>query len=197
MIDYALSFYNNYTIIFYVLLTVTVILEWPITILTLALLAPKFWFSFLLIYSFWFIWEFFWDLAHYFVWRFFEKNLLSNKKYKVFEKIEKKLENHSLFDQIIVIKYIPPITSIWLLYLGFNKTNLITFIKNIIVFAWLNSLIITFIWFNFWILIKDRQEFEYIIIWIMISLLILYLTLKIISSFIIKKYLNGNNKQNS
>jgi hypothetical protein len=58
-------------------------------------------------------------------------------------------------------------------------------------------LIITFIWFNFWILIKDRQEFEYIIIWIMISLLILYLTLKIISSFIIKKYLNGNNKQNS
>lgn len=196
MIDYALHFYNNYTIIFYVLLTVTVILEWPITILTLALLAPKFWFSFLLIYSFWFVWEFFWDLAHYFVWRFFEKNLLSNKKYKVFEKIEKKLENHSLFDQIIVIKYIPPITSIWLLYLGFNKTNLITFIKNIIVFAGLNSLIITFIWFNFWILIKDKQEFEYIIIWIMISLLILYLALKLVTSFIIKKYLNGN-KQNT
>ena len=196
MIDYALHFYNNYTIIFYVLLTVTVILEWPITILTLALLAPKFWFSFLLIYSFWFIWEFFWDLAHYFVWRFFEKNLLSNKKYKVFEKIEKKLENHSLFDQIIVIKYIPPITSIWLLYLGFNKTNLITFIKNVTIFALLNSLIITFIWFNFWILIKDKQEFEYIIIWIMVSLLILYLTLKIITSFITKKYLNGN-KQNT
>ncbi|MFA5916609.1 MAG: hypothetical protein WC850_00055 [Candidatus Gracilibacteria bacterium] len=197
MIDYALSFYNNYTIIFYVLLTVTVILEGPITILTLALLAPKFGFSFLLIYSFGFIGEFFGDLAHYFVGRFFEKNLLSNKKYKVFEKIEKKLENHSLFDQIIVIKYIPPITSIGLLYLGFNKTNLITFIKNIIVFAGLNSLIITFIGFNFGILIKDRQEFEYIIIGIMISLLILYLTLKIISSFIIKKYLNGNNKQNS
>jgi hypothetical protein len=196
MIDYALSFYNNYTIIFYILLTITVVLEWPITILTIALLAPKFWFSFLLIYLFWFIWEFFWDLAHYFVWRFFEKNLLNNKKYKVFEKIEKKLENHSLFDQIIVIKYIPPITSIWLLYLGFNKTNLITFIKNIIVFALLNSLIITFIWFNFWILIKDKQEFEYIIIWIMISILILYLALKLVTSFIIKKYLNGN-KQNT
>jgi hypothetical protein len=57
-------------------------------------------------------------------------------------------------------------------------------------------LIITFIWFNFWILIKDKQEFEYIIIWIMVSLLILYLTLKIITSFITKKYLNGN-KQNT
>lgn len=191
MLDYALSFYNNYTVIFYILLVITVILEGPITILTLSLLAPKFWFSFLIIYSFWFIWEFFWDLAHYAVWRFFKKSFSKDKNYSVFEKVESKLINHSLFDKIVVIKYFPPVTSIWLIYLWFIKTNIYKFIKNILVFSILNSLIITRVWFNFWILIKDKQSFEYIIIWIMLCLLFLYIIFKFISSYIVKKYLNG------
>lgn len=192
MLDYALSFYQNYTIIFYILLIVTVIFEWPITILFLSILSQKFGFSFWFIFFIWFIWEFFWDLLHYVLGRIFHKNISNSKKYEFFEKVKVKLAYHSLFDKIIVIKYIPPITSIWLIYLGLTKVDFYKFVKNVIVFATINSLIITSIWFNFWLLLKDRYDFEYIIIWVMLSLLMLYLTFKLISTYISKKYLNGN-----
>gem|GEM_PF-1185246 len=41
MIDYALNFYNNFTFIFYILLLVALVLEGPITILTLSLFASR------------------------------------------------------------------------------------------------------------------------------------------------------------
>jgi membrane protein DedA with SNARE-associated domain len=132
MIDFALNFYNNYIIIFYILLVVAVILEWPITILILSLLSPKFWLSFLFVFFFSFLWEFFWDLLHYFIWRFFKKNIFKDKNYKLLENIEKKIEKRSLLDKLIVIKYTPPITSIWLIYMWFQKINLKKFTKDIV-----------------------------------------------------------------
>lgn len=191
MLDYALQFYNNYTIIFYILLIIAVILEWPITILTLSLISPKFWFSFSLIYIFSILWEFFWDLLHYFLWRFFKTNIFKNKNYILFEKIEKKLEKHSLFDKLVVIKYSPPITSIWLLYMWFQKISIKKFILNVILFSLLNWLIITFIWFYFWQYFLNESDFKYLIMWILFCFLFVFLIIKLISYYLVKNILNG------
>jgi membrane protein DedA with SNARE-associated domain len=190
MLDYALNFYNNYTTIFYILLVVSVIIEGPITILTLSFLAPKFWFSFILIYFFSFIWEFTWDLIHYFIWRYFKKNIFKDKNFKLLEKIENKLKYHSLFDKLIVIKYTPPITSIGLIYLWFQKVKLKRFIQNVVVFSLFNWILITFIWYYFWILFVNNSDLKYIIIWFMLSFLIIYFLSKIIASYFVKKILN-------
>lgn len=180
MLEYAISFYNNYTIIFYLLLVTAVIVEWPITILTLSMLAPKLEIPFLVIYVLAFSWEFFWDLLHYVIWRFFKKNILKNKSFKTLEKAEEKLKNHSLFDKLIVIKYTPPITSIWLLYLWFNKTDFKEFSKYIFLISLFNWIVISFIWLNFWVFLKDNANLEYILMWIMFSLVILYLSMRVI-----------------
>jgi hypothetical protein len=190
MIEYALQFYNNYTIIFYCILLVAVIFEWPIIILTLSLLAPKFWFTFIFICVFSLLWEFWGDLLHYFIWRVFKRNIFSDKNFSIFSKIEKKLENHSLMDKLIVIKYTPPITSIGLIYLWFQKTDFRSFVKNWFILAVFNAIIITSIWYNFWLLIKDKNDFEYLIMWLMLTFLIFYMLVKITSSYLIKKILN-------
>lgn len=190
MLDYALHFYNNYTVIFYILLIITVILEWPITILTLSLLSTTFWFSFIFVYIFAIIWELFWDILHYILWRFFKQNIFKNKNFEILERTEEKLKNHSLFDKLIVIKYTPPITSIWLIYLWYNKVDFKKFLKNIVIFSFLNWFLITFIWFYFWKYFVNKDDFKYLIIWLLFSFLLLYFLIKIISSYFIKKVLN-------
>lgn len=191
MLEYSLHFYNNYTLLFYIWVILAVIIEWPITILILSILATRINLSFFYVYAFAFFWEFLWDILHYLVWRFLKKNIVKDKEFELFEKIEKKLINHSLFDKLIVIKYTPPITSIWLLYLGFQKTNFKKFLINITVFSTFNSLIITLIWYYFWAYFADKNELKYIIIWIMFGFLLLYLLIKIISYYFVKHILNG------
>lgn len=191
MLEYSLLFYNNYTFLFYIWIILAVIIEWPITILILSILATKINLSFFYVYAFAFFWEFLWDILHYFVWRFFKKNIVKDKEFKIFEKIEKKLVNHSLFDKLIVIKYTPPITSIWLLYLGFQKTNFKEFLINITIFSTFNSLIVTLIWYYFWAYFANKNELKYIIIWIMFGFLLLYLLIRVISYYFVKNILNG------
>lgn len=190
MLEYALAFYNNFTIIFYILLIIAVIFEWPIVILTLSLLAPKFWFSFFFIYFISIVWEIFWDLLHYFVGRFFKKNIFKDKKFLLFEKIEKKLEKHSLFDKLLVIKYTPPITSFWLIYMWFQKINAKKFINTVIIFSLFNWLIITSIWYHFWKYFISTDDLKFLIFWLLFSFLIVYFVIKIISSYLIKNILN-------
>lgn len=191
MLDYALQFYQNYIIIFYILLIIWVILEWPIIILTLSLLAPKFGLTFLFICLFSFIWEFIWDILHYIIWRFFKKNILKEKNFSLFKKFEKKLEHHSLMDKLIVIKYTPPITSIWLIYLWFQKTHFKKFLKNGAILAIFNAILITSIWYNFWKYFVIQDDFKYLIIWLMLCFLILYMSVKVTTNYLIKKILNA------
>ncbi len=192
MFDYAFSFYNDYTIIFYFLLFIAVIVEGPITILLFSLVAKKLWVNFFTIFIFAFLWEFIWDLLHYIVWRFFSIDIFKNKKIKVLEKINTQLDKHSLLDKLIVIKYTPPITSIWLIYMWFKKIKLKQFLKYVSIFAIFNGLLITSIWYNLWYLFKDTENFWYFIILLFISLLIFYFLIKNISKFIIKKIYEQN-----
>ncbi|MDD3144611.1 MAG: VTT domain-containing protein [Candidatus Gracilibacteria bacterium] len=190
MLDYALHFYNNYTVIFYILLIITVILEGPITILTLSLLSTTFGFSFIFVYIFAIIGELFGDILHYILGRFFKQNIFKNKNFEILERTEEKLKNHSLFDKLIVIKYTPPITSIGLIYLGYNKVDFKKFLKNIVIFSFLNGFLITFIGFYFGKYFVNKDDFKYLIIGLLFSFLLLYFLIKIISSYFIKKVLN-------
>jgi len=190
MIDYALNFYNNFTFIFYILLLVALVLEGPITILTLSLFASRLWFSFIFIYFLAFLWEFLWDLLNYSIWRFFKKNLFKNKNFIVFENIEKKIETHPLFDKIIVIKYTPFVVAIWLMYLWFQKINIKEFMKNISLLALIDSFAITFIWFHLWKFLIAKDDFKYIIFWLMLSFLIIFFLFRIITFYFVKRIIN-------
>lgn len=190
MFDYALTFYDNHLLLFYLFLIIAVILEWPITILAFSLIAVKFKISFFEVFIFSFIWEFFWDLLHYTIWRFFIWNIFKYKNFSILKKIQKKLKNNSLFEQLLVIKYTPIITNIWLLYLWYKKTNLIVFIKTVSIFAIINGIIITSIWFNFWYLFKDKSDFDYFIVLLFLAFLLFYFLIKIISKYVIKNFIN-------
>jgi len=186
MLDYAIHFYNSYTILFYIFLVIAVILEWPITILALSLLSWKLWIGFFTILIFAFIWDFVWDLLHYIVWRFF-KNKILKKDFSLVQKVENKLKWHSLIDKLIVIKYTPPITSLWLLYLWYAKTNFKQFIKAGVIISIISSIFITSIWYNFWYLFKDENDFRYLIILLFLSFVVFYFLLRVITKYLIKK----------
>ncbi len=193
MIDYALNFYDNYTFISYILLLIAVVIEGPITILTLSLFASRLWFSFILIYFLAFLWEFLWDLLNYSIWRFFKKNIFKDKKFIIFENIEKKIENHPLFDKIVVIKYTPFVVAVWLMYLWFQKTNIKEFMKNISLLALIDSFAITFIWFHLWKFLIDKSDFKYIMFWVMLSFLIIFFLFRTITSYFVKRIINEKN----
>lgn len=190
MLDYALQFFNNYTILFYLILTIAVIIEWPVTILGLSLVAPVLWIHYFTILFFAFVWELFWDIGHYLIWKFAKKTFFKKEKYHRIEKLEHKLQRHSLFDKLLIIKYTPPITSIGLMYLWFNKISLKEFIKNDIILIIISSIFITLIWYNSGFLFKDKNNFIYLIMALSISLTLFYFWTKHISKYFIKKITN-------
>jgi len=186
MLDYAIHFYYTHKVFFYILLLVLVILEGPVIILSLSFLAVKFHFSFLDIYIFAFLWDFLWDLWHFLFWRFFSVKILK-KDFSLVQKIDKKLKNHSLLDKLIVIKYTPPITSLGLIYLWFSKISFKNYIKNSFYISVFSAFFITFIWYNFWYLFKDKDNLVYLIFWSFLSFVVFYFLFKIITKYIIKK----------
>ena len=132
------------------------------------------------------VWDFIWDLLHYIVWRFF-KNKILKKDFSLVQKVENKLKWHSLIDKLIVIKYTPPITSLWLLYLWYAKTNFKQFIKAGVIISIISSIFITSIWYNFWYLFKDENDFRYLIILLFLSFVVFYFLLRVITKYLIKK----------
>lgn len=190
MIDYIINFHETYLILSYFLIIVIVVLEWPIFLIFLSLSASKLgiWYFEILLFSF--IGDFFWDLLHYFFWHFFKIKIMKNKNWNKLVKINKKLEWYPLFDKLIVIKYTPPITSVWLLYLGFSNVRFKNFIKNDFIIVFVSSIIISSIAYNFWVIFKDVDDFKYLIMIIFLTFMILYFTIKILSKYIIKKITN-------
>lgn len=186
MFEYILHFYTNYTVLFYILLTITVILEWPITILALSLVAPTLSINFFIILLFSFLWEFLWDTLHYLFWKFFKTKVLK-KDFSIIKKIEERLKWHNLMDKLIVIKYTPPITSLWLLYLWYTKTDFKIFLKKDIVLCLFSAVFITSIWYNFWHLFKNQTDLKYLIILFFLSFIVFYFLFRTFTKYLIKK----------
>lgn len=186
MLDYAIAFYNNHIILFYLLLILTVIIEWPITILAISLVSSRLWIGFLEILFFSFIWDFAWDMIHYIVWKFFKSKILKND-FSLVQKTQERLKGHSLLDKLIVIKYTPPITSIWLIYLWYINTNFKKFLKNDFLLCVFSSIFITSIWYNFWHIFRNQDDFKYLIIGLFLSFVVFYVLLKIFTKYLINK----------
>lgn len=193
MLEYILHFYTNYTILFYILVVIIAIIEWPIIILALSLVAWKLWFSYFLLYSISFLWDFIWDMIHYWVWRFFSKRYENKQEFKILQDMNKKLEGHSLFDKLIVIKYTPPITSIWLIYLWYKEKNIWKFMKNDAWIVIFNALFITAIWYHFWNMFVNNDDFTYFMMLFFFSLALFYIWLKFITKYLIKKIYDDKN----
>lgn len=194
MLEFAISFYENYTIFFYILAIIAVILEWPLTVLAISsFLAPKYGISFFWIFLLAFIWDFFWDLLHFYIWRFW-KNIHSKiEKNKNFWKIIQKIDNYSITDKIILIKYTPPITSIWLIYLWATKMKLKNFLKIDILFCLISSFVVSIIWYFLWKWLQNETNISKIIFIVWIWIIFTYFIFKISFKIITKKIEDKNN----
>ena len=189
-INYAITFYENYKIIFYLIIFIAVILEWPITVLSLAIFAPKLGIWFPTIFLFAFLWDFLWDSLHFFVWRFVKWIVLKNKNFSKAENLFKKIENYSFFDKLIVIKYTPPITSIWLLYMWFTKI----WVKEFLLKNWVLCLSSAIILSSLWIFIGEKfADNKNILIYLFIAIWAILITVYFLSKLIIKIVNKKNN----
>lgn len=158
MLDFALWLYNNHHVLFLMIIICTVILEGPITILLLSIAAPTLWLAFWEIFIFSMIGEIWWDVLHYTVGRL-SKNAFrkhKNQKKSQFQKFEKYERSLSLFEKILIIKYTPPITSIGLLYLGFQHTDFKKFFLYSSIFSLINGTIFVSLGYFFW-----NKNFKY------------------------------------
>lgn len=189
-INYAITFYENYKIIFYLIIFIAVILEWPITVLSLAIFAPKLGIWFPTIFLFAFLWDFLWDSLHFFVWRFVKWIVLKNKNFSKAENLFKKIENYSFFDKLIVIKYTPPITSIWLLYMWFTKI----WVKEFLLKNWVLCLSSAIILSSLWIFIGEKfADNKNILIYLFMAIWAILITVYFLSKLIIKIVNKKNN----
>ena len=189
-INYAITFYENYKIIFYLIIFIAVILEWPITVLSLAIFAPKLGIWFPTIFLFAFLWDFLWDSLHFFVWRFVKWITLKNKNFSKAENLFKKIENYSFFDKLIVIKYTPPITSIWLLYMWFTKI----WVKEFLLKNWVLCLTSSIILSSIWIFIGEKfADNKNILIYLFMAIWVILITVYFLSKLIIKIVNKKNN----
>lgn len=126
MLEFALWFYQNYFFIFYLLLAIAVLLEWPIVIFTLTMLATKLGISLSMIFFLSIFGDFGGDLLHFLIGKYGRK-LIKNKKKRIssgkIRKVKAKVDDYPLLEKLIIIKYTPPITSIGLLYLWSTKLS--------------------------------------------------------------------------
>lgn len=187
MIDFAISFYNDYLVLFYLIIIIAVILEWPIVILTLTLLSAKLEIPFFVLIILALIWDFGWDLLHFFTWKIFHKKFEKSKKFKKFENFKEKIDNFPFFEKLIVIKYTPPITSIWLIYLWLNWEKTWNFIKYDFPISTFSSFLVLFIWHNFWQYFKNTDNFTYFFLAVWFAIFLLILSTKLIAKYILKK----------
>lgn len=169
-----------------------VIIEWPITILVLSLSASKLGLSFEFLFMLSIFGDLWGDIIHYVIWMYSQKKIAKykkeNNKYLVW--IEKKLHDKSLLDMLIVIKYFPPVTSLWLLFIWYKRTDFKKFllINGTIVLA--NSLFIVTIGYFFGHYFLNSTSISHFITGVMISFAVIYFTIKYVKRFIVKKITN-------
>lgn len=192
MLEYAISFYNNFTILFYLIITIAVILEWPIVILTLILVSSKLGLPFYTIFILAFIWDFWWDLIHFLVWKFTKNFFLKKKKFQKIENLNKKIEKLSLIEKLLIIKFTPPITIIWLVYLWASKISLFELIKKDFFICIFSSTLIVLIWTKFWEYFKNSDNLALFLFLIWFAIFLLTFITKLIWKFLIKKIYEKN-----
>lgn len=171
-----------------------VLLEWPIVILSLSLFAHQLGLSFEFLFLLSFVGDFGGDLIHYMIWRYFSHLLRSSdhvhNKYLTW--LYDNIHSISLLDILVVVKYIPPVTSIGLLYLWHQKVSLKKFIFLDCCIVTINSLLIVSLWYLISHKLLQSDNLSYMIIAAMISFCLIYIWVKYVRYLVIKKITHGN-----
>lgn len=173
MLDFALSFATQHTFLFYSLVLIALLLEGPIVIFTLTALSWPLQIPLWMIFILAVFGDAGGDILHFLAGKY-TKNLIS--KIPFFTKIQiknqtflsfyKKIHNYPLLEKLIIIKYTPPITSAWLLYLGSSGLNFYRFLKSTLPLCFFSSIIVVTIWVFF----STRTSFSNHIEFVLFSL---------------------------
>ena len=212
--SYIFSFYSEHYAIFMILLLIGVVIEWPVIIFSISLLATKLGFGFweILAISFW--WDIAGDIMYFHIWKYIwykfinknnkiksdnsdniEKIKNDNRsegieeekvKNKYLAKIDKAISEKHIFETLLMIKYTPPITLIWLMYLWYKKIELKKFILWILPIIVFNSLLITSLWYFFWKYFINTDDFYHTIIYIFCGFGLLYFITKLLPKIFTK-----------
>ena len=198
MLEYALSFYQEYTRIFYILIAIVVLLEGPIIILTLTILSPQLWIWIPFLFFLSLFWDFWGDLLHFLLGKYWEK-LFPNKrrswaKSPTFQKLTKTIDNYPLLEKLIIIKYTPPITSIGLIYLWVSKVKMFDFIKKDFPLCLLSTIVVIYIGFYFGQYFNTKTNFWWLIFWIWLGILTTITLSRLIWKFLLKKIYRQHSK---
>lgn len=173
MLDFALSFATQHIFLFYSLVLIALLLEGPIVIFTLTALSWPLQIPLWMIFILAVFGDAGGDILHFLAGKY-TKNLIS--KIPFFTKIQiknqtflsfyKKIHNYPLLEKLIIIKYTPPITSAWLLYLGSSGLSFYRFLKNTLPLCLFSSIIV----FTIWVFFSTRTNFSNHIEFVLFSL---------------------------
>lgn len=188
MLEYALTFFNAYPVLFYILLVVAVILEGPITILAISLLADRLGLQYIDILFFAFLWDFWGDSLHFFVGRNFRNFVQNRKNIGRLKYLYRKMDSYNFFEKLLVIKYTPPITSIGLLYFWSSKISTYDFITRDALVCFISSIIISGLGYYFGGLFHGtKHEVLYLFWTVAIIMFCLFFWTKYIATFVTKR----------
>lgn len=194
MIEFALGFYQNYQRLFYLLLTVAVILEGPIVILTLTSLSWVLSIPLPIVLLFAILWDIWGDVLHFFLGKYgkkFLKLIPAIKNLKIqnqnFLSFHQKIQNYPLLEKLILIKYTPPITSAGLIYLWSSGLSFRKFIIASLPLCLLSSGLVFIIGLFLSQYLTSQKQIIRFLIGFGISIFLVLRLIRIIGKYLIKK----------
>lgn len=198
MLEYLLDIATTSEGLFYGGILIAVLLEGPMVVLSLTMLAGKinlgFWFLFFLsLFG-----DFGGDLLHFLLGRYGNKLLKYRKlipKPEKLSQLNKKIKNYPLLEKLIIIKYTPPITTLGLIYLGSTDLKIADFIRNTLPLCTISSLMV--LSFGYWFSVFLGEDFPlwWLLLCLWIALFTLVKSIRFLSQYIIK-LIEKKNKKN-
>lgn len=200
--NYIFSFHSEHYAIFIILLFIGVVIEWPLIIFSISLLATKLGFGFWEILVISFLWDITGDIMYFHIWKYiWSKFIRKNKNNEIIDsneakkqetenkylaKIDKAINENHIFETLLMIKYTPPITLLWLIYLWYKKIKLKKFVIWVLPIVVFNSLLITSLWYFFWKYFVNKDDFYHTIIYIFCGFGLLYFITKFLPKLFTK-----------
>lgn len=198
MLEYLLDIATTSEGLFYGGILIAVLLEGPMVVLSLTILAGKlnlgFWFLFFLsLFG-----DFGGDLLHFLLGRYGNKLLKYRKlipKPEKLSQLNEKIKNYPLLEKLIIIKYTPPITTLGLIYLGSTDLQITDFIRNTLPLCTISSLMV--LSFGYWFSAFLGEDFPlwWLLLCLWIALFTLVKSIRFLSQYIIK-LIEKKNKKN-
>lgn len=189
MLEYALSRYHEYIVLFYAIVVIIVLLEGPITIMTLTMLAPQLWLPLEVIFLLSMIGDFGGDYLHFLVGRYGKKLLKKQEENpdSPLNKVHKQLEKYPLLEKLIIIKYTPPISNVGLIYLGTSPISTKAFLLKTLPLCTFSSILVISLGHYFGNYFQQQENLAQALFWIGITIVSVLFILRLLGKRLVKK----------